>query len=82
MERAIRIRPRLTEGHFLLGKAYESMDPQKSLKYYQIFRRQASADPEFIAMLSEVKARISSLTSTLPPKSQALAPKKSSGTGK
>lgn len=62
MERAIRIRPRLTEGHYLLGKAFESTDPQKSLKYYQIFRKQASADPEFIALLGEVKSRMTSLS--------------------
>jgi tetratricopeptide (TPR) repeat protein len=66
MERAIRIRPRLTEGHYFLGRAYETTDPQKSLRYYQIFRKQASADPEFISLLGEVKNRISSLAMTGP----------------
>ena len=64
IERAVRIRPRLTEGHFLLGKAYETTDKNKSLRYYQIFRRQASADPEFISYLNEVKQRIGALTAT------------------
>ncbi len=74
MERAVRIRPRLTEGHYLLGKAYETIDPQKSMRYYQIFRKQASADPEFIAMLSEVKAKM--LTLSTSPKSPPSTSKK------
>ena len=57
----MRIRPRLTEAHYLLGKAYENIDKDKSLRYYQYFRRQASADPEFLARLNEVKQRIGML---------------------
>ncbi len=61
MERAVRIRPKLTEAHYLLGKAYEPINREKSLKYYQYFRKQASADPEFVAKLTEVREKISSL---------------------
>ena len=61
MERAVRVRPRLTEAHFLLAKAYETTDKEKALKYYQYFRKQASADPEFIAKLNEVKTKIGML---------------------
>ena len=61
MERAVRVRPRLTEAHFLLAKAYEPTDKEKALKYYQYFRKQASADPEFIAKLNEVKTKIGML---------------------
>lgn len=61
MERAVRIRPRLTEAHYLLAKAYEPTNKAKALKYYQYFRKQASADPEFIAKLNEVKQRIGAL---------------------
>ncbi len=61
MERAVRIRPRLTEAHYLLGKAYEKTDKEKSLRYYQYFRKQASADPEFIGYLNDVKQKISDL---------------------
>jgi len=64
LERAIRIRPRLTEGHYLLGKAFERSDPQKSLKHYQIFRKQASADPEFITLIAEVKNRMEALSAS------------------
>ncbi len=61
MERAVRIRPRLTEAHYLLGKAYEGSDKEKSLRYYQFFRKQASADPEFIGFLPDVKQRMSKM---------------------
>jgi tetratricopeptide (TPR) repeat protein len=61
MERAVRVRPRLTEAHYLLAKAYEPTDKEKALKYYQYFRKQASADPEFIAKLNEVKQKIGML---------------------
>jgi tetratricopeptide (TPR) repeat protein len=61
MERAVRIRPRLTEAHYLLGKAYEKTDREKSLRYYQVFRKQASTDPEYISYLNDVKQRIAEL---------------------
>lgn len=62
MERAVRIRPRLTEAHYLLGKAYEKTDREKSLRYYQFFRKQAASDPEFIGYLNDVKSKISELS--------------------
>ena len=61
MERALRIRPYLTETHLLLGKAYEKINIQKAVKHYQLFRKQASTDPEYISLLTDVKKRISSL---------------------
>lgn len=64
MERAVRVRPRLTEAHYLLGKAYEPIDKTKSLRYYQVFRRQAASDPEYLGYLTEVKSRISALQNT------------------
>lgn len=63
LERAVRLKPRLTEAHYLLGKAYEGIDREKSLRYYSYFSRQASADPEFMANLNEVKQRIGVLQS-------------------
>lgn len=68
LERAVRIRPRLTEAHYLLGKAYENTDKLKALKYYQYFRKQAANDPEFISYLGDVKQRMSSLQQATMPK--------------
>lgn len=64
MERAIRIKPKLAEGLYLLGKAYEKTDQEKSLKYYKQFRKQASSDPEYLSLLSEIQDRINALSKT------------------
>lgn len=61
MERAIRIRPKLTEAIFLLAKAYEGKDPKKSLRFYAAFMKQAERDPEFISQLEDVKTKMASL---------------------
>jgi len=66
IERATRIRPQLTEAHYLLGVAYEPTDRQKSQQYYQTFRRQALADPEFIIQLNEVNKKIGTASSANP----------------
>jgi tetratricopeptide (TPR) repeat protein len=58
MERAVRVRPNLTEAHYLLGRAYEKSDPGKSVRYYQNFRKQAATDPEYLGQLDEVKERV------------------------
>lgn len=61
MERAVRLRPRLTEAHYLLGKAYEKTDREKAMRYFQFFRKQASADPEYVSYLNDVKQRMGGL---------------------
>lgn len=57
MERAIRIKPRLKEGLYLLGKIYETKDPAKSQKYYSNFRKYASTDPEYLDKLYEINSK-------------------------
>ena len=47
LERALRIRPNLTEAYFLLGQAYEKKNPKKSLENYRNFAKEASMDPQF-----------------------------------
>ena len=54
MERAVRIKPSLTEGYYHLGKIYEKTDRRKSLSYYAKFRSLAKEDPEFLGQLSTV----------------------------
>ncbi len=61
MERALRIKPQLTEALYHLGKGYESSDKSKALRYYKRFRKKAGSDPEMLNMLPEVKAAISRL---------------------
>lgn len=58
LERALKIRPNLVEGYYLLGKAYQKTNPTKSLEYYKLFSREASYDPSFQQELSEIRPQL------------------------
>ena len=62
LERAARIRPKLAEPYYLLGKAYENTDKRKSIKLLKHFRKIVAKDPEFLSRLPEVNRRISELS--------------------
>lgn len=69
MERAVRIKPGLTEALYLLGKYYGKKDPKKSLYYFQNFQKLAATDPEFQEELLEVR-RLRSRQASKPTSSQ------------
>jgi len=62
LERAVRIKPKLFEGHYYLGKALEASNPQKALRYFAHFRKNAAADPELLDLVQDAKRRIGSLS--------------------
>jgi tetratricopeptide (TPR) repeat protein len=62
MERAVRIRPKLPEAHYYLGRLYEKTDPQKAIRYFQYFKKQAAADPEFLQRMAEVDRSLTQLS--------------------
>lgn len=64
MERAVRIKPKMFEGHYFLGKALEKTNPQKALRHLNYFRKNSATDPELIDMVSDAKDRILSLAKT------------------
>ena len=55
IERAVRVKPRLKEALFFLGRHYQKVDPRKSKKYLRSFQKLAAADPEFQKELLEIK---------------------------
>ncbi len=55
IERSLRIRPETSEAYYLLGKAYASIDKNKSKRYFNKFKQLASKDPEFIAKISDLE---------------------------
>lgn len=63
LERAVRVKPRLFEGHYYLGKALETSNPQRALRYFAHFRKNASADPELLDLVQDAKKRIGALSS-------------------
>jgi len=61
-QRAVRIRPQLSEGYYVLGQALQSSDPARALQYYRLFLRHAATDPEYVGLTTEVRAQISRLS--------------------
>ena len=64
LERATRLKPRMFEGFYLLGLALEKSQPQRALKNFAHFRRNASTDPEYVASIQDAKSRIALLKSS------------------
>ncbi|MCX6128708.1 MAG: tetratricopeptide repeat protein [Proteobacteria bacterium] len=58
LERALRIRPNLTEAFYLLAQAYEKKDPKKSLDTYRSFIKAAGMDPQFQQELLLSKSKL------------------------
>ena len=55
LERSVRIKPRLKESLYLLGKLSEKTSPQKASRYYKQFKKYAATDPEFQSQLQEAR---------------------------
>lgn len=55
LERAVRIKPGLKEGLYMLGKHYERTNPKKSQSYYRRFKKYAATDPEFQQELNSIR---------------------------
>jgi tetratricopeptide (TPR) repeat protein len=66
LERAVRVKPKMYEAHFYLAQSLEQQNPQKALKHYNYFRKNAVADPEFIDLVQSAKERTAKLNTTKP----------------
>ncbi|MDB2447483.1 hypothetical protein N9W79_02530, partial [bacterium] len=64
LERAIKVRPSLTEGYLELAKALEKTNPRKSLKLYKTFVKRSKNDPEFAVQIPRTRKKIMSLSRT------------------
>lgn len=62
MKRALKVRPRLTEGYFALAQVYEKLDPKRAVDYYRFFGKKAATDPEFLGILEDIEKRIGIIT--------------------
>ena len=61
IERAIRIKPRMIEGFYYLGKVYQHEDKEKSAKYFRVFIKRAASDPDFASLINDSKDRLGQL---------------------
>ena len=62
LERAIRVKPKLFEAHYYLGRALEGSNPQRALRYFAYFKKNASADPELLDLIQDTRKRIGLIT--------------------
>lgn len=62
LERAVRVKPKLYEGHYYLGKALEKSNPQRALRFFAFFRKNAATDPELVDLVQDAKKRVAGLS--------------------
>lgn len=72
VERAVRVRPRLAEGFFILAQAYEGIDVKKSIKYHKYFNKLASTDPDYLEQITKSRKKLGFLMKSLRKKKDAL----------
>jgi predicted Zn-dependent protease len=61
LERAVRVKPKLYEGHYWLARSLESTTPGRALKYFNHFRKNGGNDPDFVELIQDAKKRSASL---------------------
>ena len=61
LERAVRIKPKMYEGYYWLARSLETSNPDRALRNFNAFRRNAMNDPDFIDLIHDTKKRTASL---------------------
>jgi tetratricopeptide (TPR) repeat protein len=61
LERAVRIKPKMNEGHYWLARSLENSNPERAIKYFNFFKKNAATDPEFVELVQDAKKRSASL---------------------
>ena len=63
LERAVRIKPKMSEGHYWLARSLERASPDRAQKYFNFFKKNAATDPELVELVQDAKKRLVSLRS-------------------
>lgn len=63
LERAVRVKPKMYEGHYWLARGLEESNPERSLKYFNYFRKHAANDPEFVDLIQDSRKRAAAMAS-------------------
>ncbi|MFW7378143.1 MAG: tetratricopeptide repeat protein [Oligoflexus sp.] len=67
IERALRLKPKLTEAIFWLAKSYEGSQPEKAGRYFSLFQSRAAGDPAFSEKLEISRQKLSQIRSKTAP---------------
>lgn len=59
VERALRLKPKMTEAYYWLARSYESQEPEKAARYYAIFQTRAAGDPAFREQIEISRKKVS-----------------------
>jgi tetratricopeptide (TPR) repeat protein len=62
LERAVHIKPKMYEGYYWLARSLENSNPDRALRNFNVFRKNATNDPEFIDLIQDTKKRTASLS--------------------
>ena len=65
LERAVRIKPKMYDGHYWLARSLEESSPDRALRYFNYFRKNASNDPEFVELIQDARKRTAELTTRI-----------------
>jgi predicted Zn-dependent protease len=61
LERAVRVKPKMTEGHYWLARSLQNSNPERALRYYNAFKKNSANDPEFVELVQDARKRAASL---------------------
>ncbi len=61
LERAVRIKPKMYDGHYWLARSLEESSPDRALRYFNYFRKNAANDPEFVELVQDARKRTADL---------------------
>jgi tetratricopeptide (TPR) repeat protein len=61
LERAVRLKPKMNEGHYWLARGLQNSNPERALRYYNAFKKNSANDPEFVELVQDAKKRAASL---------------------
>jgi tetratricopeptide (TPR) repeat protein len=72
LERAVRVKPKMTEGHYWLARSLQNSNPERALRYYNAFKKNSANDPEFVELVLDAKKRAASLQNRARPETNSL----------
>ncbi len=71
LERAVRLKPKLYEGHYWLARSLESTNPNRALRLFNHFRKNSLSDPDYVELVQDAKKRSAALVPKLDLESNA-----------
>jgi len=62
LERAVRLKPKMYEGYYWLARSLEQTNPDRALRNFNVFRKNAANDPDLVELYQDTKKRTAALS--------------------